>query len=117
MADKFYEFDNDKIQAALDTAHSHYSERKNAAATLVSEDGHLSLAGGCIAVTVENGKVCINLPLGFGKYCFPIPSFIPSGTAAEACINVCTTWDLPTGIRVTITIAGKVIVSKSFGKC
>lgn len=120
MADNtFHEFDEDKVQAALEAARNHYGERANVAAGAVNpgEDGHLSLASGCISVTVENGKVCLNLPLGIGKYCFPIPSFIPNGTAAEACLSICTTWGIPTGVKVTISVAGKVIVQKSFGKC
>ncbi|GGX64075.1 hypothetical protein GCM10007385_36610 [Tateyamaria omphalii] len=117
MADQVYEFDNDAVAAALEAARAHYADKADAMAESVTEDGHLAMAAGCISVTVENGKVCINLPLGFGKYCFPIPSIIPNGTAAEACLHICTTWGIPTGVKVTISVAGKVIVSKSFGKC
>ena len=118
MADNtFHEFDDKKIHAALESARNHYAERLDATAVNASDDGHLSLAGGCISVTVENGKVCLNLPLGIGKYCLPIPSFIPDGTAAEACLSICTTFGIPTGVKVTISVAGKVIIQKSFGKC
>lgn len=116
MAD-FHSFDDKHIEAALEAARGHYDDKIQATAINSAEDGHLSMAAGCISVTVENGKVCLNLPLGFGKYCFPIPSIIPNGTAAEACLHICTTWGIPTGVRVTISVAGKVIVSKSFGKC
>ncbi|WP_299596438.1 hypothetical protein [uncultured Tateyamaria sp.] len=117
MADEVYEFDKEAVAAALEAARSHYADKVDAMADGVTEDGHLSMAAGCVSVTVENGKVCLNLPLGFGKYCFPIPNVIPNGTAAEACLHICTTWGIPTGVKVTISVAGKVIVSKSFGKC
>ncbi|GAA6181094.1 hypothetical protein NBRC116594_25320 [Shimia sp. NS0008-38b] len=117
MANDFHSFDDKAIQAALDAAQGHFENKISPSSIDSAEDGHLSLAGGCISVTVEDGKVCLNLPLGFGKYCFPIPSIIPDGTAAEACLSICTTWGIPTGVRVTISVAGKVIVSKSFGKC
>lgn len=117
MANEFHSFDDKSVQAALDAAQAHFEGNIDAKSINSAEDGHLALAAGCISVTVENGKVCLNLPLGFGKYCFPIPSIIPNGTAAEACLSICTTWGIPTGVRVTISVAGKVIVSKSFGKC
>ncbi len=117
MANEFHSFDDKSVQAALEAARAHYEDRNKATAFNSAEDGHLAMAAGCISVTVENGKVCLNLPLGIGNYCLPIPSIIPNGTAAEACLHICTTWGLPTGIRVTISVAGKVIVSKTFGKC
>lgn len=116
----FHEFDGAKIESALDAARSYHSTealRSAGADVSLADDGHLRLAGGCISVTVEDGKVCLNLPLGIGKICLPIPSVFPNGTAAEACINICTTWGIPTGVSVTISILGKVVVSKSFGKC
>jgi hypothetical protein len=44
-------------------------------------------------------QTCLNLPLGIGKVCLPVPSSVPNGTAAEACIGICTTWKIPTCIR------------------
>nr|WP_314498398.1 hypothetical protein [uncultured Chryseobacterium sp.] len=79
--------------------------------------GHLLVTAECISVSVENNKICINLPLGFGKYCFSIPLSIPNGTVGQACLAICTTWGIPTGIRVTIIIGGITIISQSFGKC
>ncbi|SPJ28985.1 hypothetical protein [Falsiruegeria mediterranea] len=117
MANEFHSFDDKAIQSALDAARAHFDGVVDASAVNPADDGHLAVAGGCISVTVEDGKVCLNLPLGIGKYCFPIPSIIPNGTAAEACLHICTTFGIPTGVRVTISVAGKVIVTKTFGKC
>jgi hypothetical protein len=118
MAD--FSFDQKKIAAVLEAARSQYdSDMLAAQADKINpyDDGHLSLLAECISVTVENGKICLNLPLGIGKYCLPVPSIIPNGTAAEACISICTTWGIPTGVRVTVSVAGKVIISKTFLKC
>ncbi|MCZ8313681.1 hypothetical protein [Phreatobacter sp.] len=116
----FHSFDDKAIASVLEATSRHYD-----AAALESnrreinpiDDGHIRIAAQCISVTVENGKICLNLPLGIGKYCLPIPSIIPDGTAAQACLDICTTWGIPTGVRVTVSVAGKVILEKTFLKC
>ena len=117
---QYHSFDDKAIASALEAAANHYDHTKLRAQGLaggLADDGHISLDAACISVTVEDGKICLNLPLGIGKVCLPIPSIFPNGTAAEACLHICTTWGLPTGVKVTVSIAGKVIVQKSFGKC
>lgn len=116
---KYHEFDQKAISAALDAARGAHDRNLLAASDKVNafDDGHLRLAASCISVTVENGSVCLNLPLGIGNICLPIPSIFPNGTAAQACLDICTTWGIPTGVRVTVSIAGQTIVDKSFGKC
>ena len=116
----FHSFDDRAIAAAMEAAASMYDDQALAAKSREIDpfdDGHISIAAGCISVTVENGKICLNLPLGIGKFCLPIPSIIPNGTAAEACVSLCYTWKIPTGVRVTISVAGKVIITKTFLKC
>jgi len=77
----------------------------------------LSVYGGCIAVVTENHKICLNLPLGLGSHCLPLPISVPDGTAGEACLEICTTWGIPTGVKVSVKIAGITVVSQTFGKC
>lgn len=113
-------FDEEKVQQALQAASQH-----NETVGVATADGAPNILGGgeyavlaeCISVTVGNHKVCLNLPLGIGSVCIPIPISVPDGTAAEACLHICTTWGVPTGVKVTISVAGHTIVSKSFGKC
>ena len=119
MAD-YAAFDETAIAAAIDAARNHYDRdtlAKRAARLEPFDDGHLSLAAGCISVTVNNNKVCVKLPLGLGEVCLPIPFTIPNGTVAEACIRVCTTWGIPTGVKLTVSVAGHVILEKTFLKC
>lgn len=71
----------------------------------------------CISVTTENHQVCISLPLGFGKHCFSIPVSIPDGSVGKACLSICTTWGIPTGVRITIEIGGITVINQTFGKC
>ena len=113
----YYSFDDEQIQHALDAAKNHFADLERPANLSESQVSCIALAGGCISVTVNNNKICINLPLGLGSACLPIPLNIPNGTAAEACIDICTTWGLPTGVTVSVKVAGVTVVSQSFGKC
>lgn len=117
---KYTEFDKQSIQAALDAAQKH-NEAVGLTATTpdmnLMAGGDFVVSGGCVSVTVEDGHICLNLPLGIGNFCLPIPAIFPSGTAAEACISICTTWGLPTGVRVTVSVAGHVVIEKTFLKC
>ena len=115
----YHPFDENATAAAIETARKHYhSDALKAQATNPSfgSNGHMLLAAQCISVTVENGKVCLSLPV-VGKECLPIPSTIPNGTAAEACLSICTAYGIPTGVEVTIAIAGRTIVRQAFGHC
>jgi hypothetical protein len=78
-------------------------------------DGALKVSAQCISVTVSNGQVCLNLPLGIGNVCLPVPSWVPNGTAAKACLDICTKWGIPCGVEVTVSVAGQQIISKGFG--
>ncbi len=112
-------FDERKLQEALDAARRAYETVDLAAtpARIPQDTGELVYLGGCVSVTVENNRICLNLPLGIGHYCLPLPISFPDGTAAEACIHLCTTFGIPTGLKLTITIAGHVVVQKTFLKC
>lgn len=116
----YHEFSAESVEQALAAAQKH-----NDAVGLKAPDGSPSLTGGgefavlaeCISVTVSGGKICVNLPLGIGTVCIPIPISFPDGTAAQACLSICTTWGIPTGVKVTVSVLGQTIVEKSFGKC
>ena len=47
-----------------------------------------SLLSECISLAVENGEVCVNLPLGLGKKCIDVPDWVPNGSIAKACLEV-----------------------------
>ena len=114
-------FDDAKVQAAIQTAQAHNSAEGLAATDTSAPNllagGEFSVAAECVSVTVENGQVCLQLPLGIGGICLPVPGWVPSGSAAQACLDICTTWGIPTGVRVTVSVAGQQIISKVFGKC
>jgi hypothetical protein len=115
-----YKFNDVAISNAIDAAkktHEQNQQKSTESGVNVSKGECLQVSAECISITTEDHKVCINLPLGFGKYCFSIPLSIPEGTAGKACLSICTTWGIPTGIKVTIEIGGITIVSQSFGKC
>ncbi len=109
-------FSDQAVQEAIDAASKHYNTQTKAGHTLSDDDGHLALLAECISVTIANGKACINLPLGIGSKCIPVPISY-DGKVAQACLTICTTWGIPTGVKVTVSVAGIVILTKSFGKC
>ena len=115
----YYDFSEESVGNAVSAAKSMHAEALTDAAPSVSlaTSGELSLLAECISVTIEGNKVCVNLPLGIGSVCLPIPISIPNGTAAEACLSICTTWGIPTGVKVTVSAHGHVVVEQSFGKC
>lgn len=117
MAETTPSFSDTKIQEALDSARKYYEGRlAQGAKQITSDDGHLSTRAQCITLTIANGQACVNLPLGIGHVCLPIPISY-DGQVASACLDICTTWGFPTGVKVTVTVAGIQIVQKSFGKC
>ena len=109
-------FDDKRIEQAIETAQRH-SERMQAvkADGPVLADGALTVAAECVSVTVKNGEVCLKLPLGIGNVCLPVPSWVPDGDAAQACIDICTKWGIPCGVEVTVSVAGQRIIKKGFG--
>ncbi|WP_395374520.1 hypothetical protein [Marinicella sp. W31] len=111
-------FSDEAVQNAITAARSHYDDNTlRAQSTGVgADDGHLALLSECVSVSLENGKACLTLPLGIGKVCIPVPIQY-DGKVAQACLHICTTFGFPTGVRVTISVAGIQIVSKTFGKC
>ena len=111
-------FSEASVQGAIETARGHY-ERKLAvreAGALGLDDGRLSILAECVTLTISDGEVCIELPLGLGKACLPVPISY-NGQVARACLSVCTTFGIPSGVRVSVSVAGLEIVSKTFGKC
>lgn len=80
--------------------------------------GDASLTAECISLTVANRQLCFKLPAPISKsWCITVPSWIPDGTAAQACLSVCYKIGLPTGVKVTVTVAGSVIYQQTFGFC
>ena len=110
------EFSAEAISQALEAA-QRYSKPRMLAATsqgMVFADGSLKVAAQCISVTVKNGQACLNLPV-VGSECLSVPSWVPNGTAVQACLDICTKWGVPCGVEVTLSLAGQKILSKGFG--
>ena len=80
------------------------------------DSGRMSYLSECISVSINNDQVCLNIPI-YGQVCITLPIGLPSGTLAQACLNVCTHFGIPTGVTVSIAVAGQTIVTKTFGYC
>lgn len=70
----------------------------------------------CVSVTIENGKACLNVPI-YGSVCIDVPSSIPNGTLAEACVDICKKFGIPCGVEAYIKVAGQTVASKDWGCC
>jgi hypothetical protein len=122
MAQYLPSFSDAKVQEALDSTKKFHQPlhaqalQAHASSVLAFDDGHLATRAECITLTISNGQVCVNLPLGIGKACLPVPVSY-NGQVASVCLDICTTWGVPSGVKVTVTVAGIQIVQKSFGKC
>lgn len=120
-----YSFSEDAIKNAIEAAKATHSESTADVQEVgfnLSKGGNMFagsmlIAAQCISIKTANHKICISLPLGIGKRCFTLPINIPNGSVGSACLSICTTWGIPTGIRVTVTIGGITVISQSFGKC
>ena len=119
---EYYSFSDEAVNGAISTARNHHAEVGAEMASLRHSDmlpdsGEMSLLAECITVKIEDHKVCLNLPLGVGSVCIPLPINIPNGEVAKACLHICTTFGFPTGVKVTVRVGGIVVVTKTFGKC
>lgn len=111
------EFSEDAAQAALSSVREYYSADLQALSEGgVMDDGNQSTLAQCISITLKDGKACIKLPLGFGDVCIPFPIKY-DGDVAKVCLSICTTVIIPTGVKVTISVGGITIVTKTFGRC
>lgn len=110
-------FDPKLIQNALDAVARTHDERTSDTGRLSFTNSEITISGGCVSATIKNGKICVNLPLGLGQHCVSLPVHFPDGTAARACIKICTKFKIPTGCRLTVSIAGEEVYSETFGKC
>jgi hypothetical protein len=120
MANEFHKFDDAAITSALAAAAEHnesFGVSAAAGPSNLAASGEFFISAQCITIKVQNHKICLSLPLGIGSVCLPVPNFVPNGTAVSACLGICTTFGFPTGVSVTITALGHVVVKKSFGKC
>ena len=76
--------------------------------------GPANFSAGCIGLVSAGNQVCLRLPI-VGDLCVPVD--LPDGTAAEACVDVCTQWGFPTGVCVKIRVLGNDIFSQCYGWC
>jgi len=76
--------------------------------------GPANFSAGCIGVVSQGNQVCLRLPI-VGDLCVPID--LPDGTAAEACVDICTHFGVPTGVCVKIRVLGNEVFSQCFGFC
>ncbi len=116
----YHKFDETEVANALAYAkESHEFMAKQTGDYFdLSQAGEMAVLAHCISVTVKDHKICLELPKPISKqFCIPIPVKFPDGTAAQACLSICTILGIPRGVKVTISIAGITVITKVFGSC
>jgi hypothetical protein len=118
---QYYNFDPAAIQDALEAAREAAAEQVQAAGAdptaldlTAAPASEVTIQAACITVTVQNRRVCLSLPFGFGQACLPIPINVGGGTSAQACLNVRTILGFPIGVCVTVRVGGSEIVRQCF---
>lgn len=113
---QFDEGQYEKVVALVKAHHEAKTEALRAAgqSEVDLRAGHLKALGGCISATVSGGQVCVSLPI-VGNVCLPIPLPLPDGTSVQACFSICFTVFIPTGVELTVSYNGNVIIQQSFG--
>jgi hypothetical protein len=110
-----YSFDEANVQKALEAAGKPFAGRDLRAQIDTSQNPNLRSIGDCVDLRSGESEVCLDLPLGLGSVCIPLPFDLPDGKAAQACLYICTTLGLPTGVSVRVTVGGFTVVDQSFG--
>jgi hypothetical protein len=111
-----YSFSNEAISRALESAkRTREGINLEKIAKISPSHSPLTLLAECISITTRDHQVCLELPLGLGSACLPIPINIPDDTAAQACLDICTILGVPTGVCVRVVVGGVTVVRQCFG--
>jgi hypothetical protein len=73
------------------------------------------LLADCVSVTVNDRKVCLELPLDLGEACVEVPDWVPDGEAARACISIKKKWGIPTGVKLCVYVVEQEVACADFG--
>ncbi|WP_030608472.1 hypothetical protein [Streptomyces sclerotialus] len=116
---EYIEFPQENIDKALALARSPFEGVDLQSADMltpeaVAQAGPAAVSAGCVALRSEGKKVCLKVPFA-GNICVPVD--LPDGTFAEACVDICTRFGVPTGACVVVRAAGKQVWRQCFGWC
>lgn len=114
QSEEYHSFDDAAVSATLEASREPFEGRDVRAASEISpaDSGELELRAACLTLKSANRRVCLNLPLGLGRTCIPLPVDIANGTEVQACLSIRTSWGIPTGVCVRITLGGQQLVKR-----
>ena len=94
----------------LDSSASEFKINLNNAEAFKVSDYHVT----CVSVEYTGGKICVDLPF-VGEICFDVPVDLPIGAQLEVCLDVTTTFGVPTGFIITVKFNGNIIYTFKIG--
>src|SRR4051794_40072699 len=117
---EYASFSEEEINRTVETARRPYEGVNLRSAEVMSGDlalksGTASFRAQCLEIVSQGNQVCLRLPFGLPPLCVPID--LPDGTAVQACLDICTHWGIPTGVCVSLTVAGNQIFRQCFLWC
>ena len=74
------------------------------------------LTSDCIEVTIANGQASLNVPYA-GSISISVKDWVPNGTIARACFDVCKKYGIPCGVEVWVDALGQRVGQQSWGCC
>lgn len=101
------------LQSSVKTTNTIESVQNQLSSTNVQA---LSLSA-CVGASYRNGDVCFDFPV-FGNVCVNVPIGIPANANLRVCGDVCTTWGIPTGLKITLYVNDQALWSGTVvGSC
>lgn len=71
----------------------------------------------CVGAHIKDGKLCFTIPI-YGDFCINLPFKLPVDANVKVCVETCTKWVVPTGVRYTAYYNDKSIMSGTLiGAC
>ncbi len=117
---EYTSFSEEAINQAVETARRPYEgvdlrSPQVMTGDLALKSGPASFRAECLEIVSRDREVCLGLPLGLPDLCVPVN--LPDGEAVQACLDICTHFGIPTGVCVSLRVAGNEIFRQCFLWC
>jgi hypothetical protein len=113
---EYHSFDEQMVTDAINSVSQTFEGLDVSSGALAAETpATVGVLAQCLGVIIRNRRVCLRIPVVNRNICLRLPINIPDGTVAEACLDICHFWSVPSGACVEIRVAGRRILRQCFG--